>query len=214
MLSRRTIAALTTAGAVAVVTIGGSAIASGGPTDAPVAVASPQAPLAPIGAVEPDQAAAFAVLRRPRVASDAIPADIAAAVASPGKFGRNPELSRAVRTSTGKGWVVPGRGFLCIVAPASADGYGTSCLPTQVAVDEGLTLQLVEPDESSSTSLLPDGARAVVAQEDDTAVALRKDASGVAVTDTTDAERVTVITEEGRTTTPVPEPDGTVTPTG
>lgn len=214
MLTRRTTGLLSVAGAVAALAVGGSAIASSEPDETYAPGPSPRAVPVPIGEIQPDQAAAFRVFRRPQRPSDAIPADVAAAVASPARFGRNPGLARAVQTPTGKGWVVPGRGVVCLVVPGAAEGYVTTCNPTAAAVDDGLNLQLVSPDESTSATLVPDGGRVVVAQDDDTTDTVRPDASGMANADTTDAERVTVITDDGRSTTPVPEPDATVAPAG
>lgn len=215
MLTRRRATHLLAASAaVAALAVGGSAVASNDPVDAPVPGPSPFASPVPIGEIQPDQAAAFAVLRRPQRSTDRMPADVAAGVAGPGRFGRNAALARAITTETGKGWVVPGRGVVCLVLPSGDGGYATTCNPTAAAAREGLSLQLVGPDEASSSTLVPDGGRVVVAQDDATTETVRPDASGVASTDTTDAERVTVITDDGRSTTPVPETDGTVSPTG
>jgi hypothetical protein len=201
-------------GAAAALAVGGSALASDDRTEDQAPALSPTAMVVPIGEIQPDQAAAFRVLRRPQRPSDLMPADVAAGTAGPGRFGRNPGLARAVETLAGKGWVVPGRGVICLVVPDTDQGYGTSCTPTAVAARDGLDLQLVGPEESTSSTLLPDGARVVVAQDDATTDTVRPDASGMATVDTTDTKRVTVITEDGRSTTPVPEPDGTVAPAG
>jgi hypothetical protein len=214
VLSRRLTLLLAAAGAAGTLAAGGSAIASNDPAETPVASPSPVAASPVIGAVQPDQATAFRVLRRAQRPSDAMPAEIAASVAGPGRFGRNASLARAIGTPTGKGWVVPGRGVICLVVPDDAGSYGTTCRPTSAAADEGISLQVVAPDESSSSTLVPDGARVVVSQDDATTDAVQPDTSGVASVDTTDAARVTVITGDGRSTTPVPEPDGTVAPTG
>jgi hypothetical protein len=214
MLSRRVTLALSAAGAVAALAAGGSAVASNEPEESYAPGPSPAATPAPIGAVQVDQAAAFRVFRRPRRASDVIPADVAAAMAGPGRFGRNPGLSRAVQTPSGKGWVVPGRDVVCLIAPSPTEGYITTCNSTTAASDDGLKLQIVTPEESSSSTLLPDGGRVVVAQDDATTETVQPDASGMANADTTDAARVTVITEDGRSSVPVPEADGTVAPAG
>ncbi|WP_022928092.1 hypothetical protein [Patulibacter americanus] len=214
MLTRRVTTLLATTSTAAVLAVGGSAIASNGVDDAPVASPSPLAMTPVIGAIEPAQAAAFQVMRRPQRPSDAMPADIAAAMAGPSRFGRNAGLSRAIRTPTGKGWVVPGRGVICLVVPDAAGVYGTTCQTTAAAAEDGVTLQQVGSDESSSSTLLPDGGTLVVTQDDASTDVVQPDASGVASADTTDAERVTVVSEDGRSTTPVPEPDGTVAPTG
>lgn len=213
-MRRRTTAVLATALAAAGIAAGGSAIAANEPA-APAALPTAPAAAPPaIGAVQPDQAANFRVLRRPRRASDVIPADVVAQVASPGRFGRNPQLARAVETATGKGWVVPGRDTVCLVVPDPVDGYGTSCKSTAEAADEGLGVQLIAPDESTSSTLLPDDGRVVVTQDDATTEVVQPDASGMAASDTTDASQVTVVTNDGRSSEPVPDGDGTVPPVG
>jgi hypothetical protein len=143
-----------------------------------------------------------------------IPADVVAQAAGPGRFGRNPELARAVETATGRGWVVPGRGTICLVVPDPVDGYGVSCKPTAAAAEQGVAVQLVAPEESNTSTLLPDDGRVVITQDDATTDVVQPDASGMATGDTTDAEKVTVVTDDGRSTVPVPDADGTVPPVG
>lgn len=190
---RRGVAAALVAGSLAVA---GQAIA--GEPGAPDTVAAPDvtAQPAPIGAVQPDQAQALTVLRRDVRAGDALPAD-ALAAAGPGRFGRNPDLARAVRTTTGIGWVVPGDGVVCLVVPDPVDGYGTSCAPTAVVVADGLTVGVASDADASATTLVPDGARVVVEDDDGRRTPVAPDASGVTRVDAEQADHLEVRTPSG-----------------
>lgn len=200
---RRGLAVALVAGSLAVA---GQAVA--GDPGAPDTVAAPDAVAqpAPIGVVQPDQAEALSVLRRDRSAADRLPAD-ALPAAGPGRFGRNPGLARAVRTTTGTGWVVPGDGVVCLVVPDLVDGYGTSCAPTGVVAAEGLTVGVASDDGASATTLAPDGATVVV--EDDAGRRTREvpDASGVTRVDAEGADHLEVVTAAGRSETPLLDAD-------
>lgn len=200
---RRGLAVALVAGSLAVA---GQAVADDPPAPDTVSAPDTTAQPAPIGAVQPDQAQALSVLRRDRRAADALPAD-ALSAAGPGRFGRNPGLSRAIRTTTGTGWIVPGDGVVCLVVPDPVDGYGTSCAPTGVVVDDGLTVGVATEDGASATTLVPDGASVVV--EDDTGRRARvaPDASGVTRVDADHADHLEVVTSEGRAETPLLDAD-------
>lgn len=100
-----------------------------------------------------------------------MPAEIAAQIGSPKRFGRNSDLARKIKTVTGDGWVIPGDGWLCLAMPDPVDGYGTSCLPTQIAAKQGLYVGLsggkgIAAGMSAQTALVSDAmARTVSAQE-------------------------------------------------
>jgi hypothetical protein len=194
-------------GAAAVLLAGGLIAGAAGADDAPdpTTVAPLAAQPAAIGAVQPAQASTLRVLRRTRRASDAMPAAVADAVAGPGRFGRNPGLARAIDTPTGRGWIVPGDDTVCIVVPDPVDGYGTSCSPTSVVATDGLTVGVADEDGSTAVTLLPDDARLVLTEDDDSTEAVAPDASGVAAVDATDADHLTVVTDEGRATTDLPD---------
>lgn len=92
-----------------------------------------------------------------------MPPDVALAIASPSRFGRNAELARGVATPNGPGWVIPGDGYICIAVPDPVDGYAESCTATEVAVKQGLWVALEGEGtdaEAIDTILVPDGARA------------------------------------------------------
>lgn len=138
---------------------------------------------APTSAVPDVQAAISAhfALFRDQPATG-MPADAVAQVGSPGRYGRNPDLAREIETPTGPGWVIPGNGYLCIAVPDPVDGYGTTCLPTDVAAQQGLSIRLwgdLPSGKTAETMLVPDGASAVVSEPGAAAVAVPAD-GGVA----------------------------------
>lgn len=90
-----------------------------------------------------------------------MPAGVAEAIASPGKFGRNAGFARSIQTPYGTGWVIPDDGYMCIAIPDPVDGYGESCTSTDVALKQGLWVGLAgdTPSAKSLDSILvPDGA--------------------------------------------------------
>lgn len=194
---RRTAGGTLLAGLVAGGLIVGSA-GSAGAEDAPVPLAvAPDAAPPAIGAVQPDQAQSLKVFRRAHRPSDDMPADVAAAV-GPGRFGRNPALARAIKTPTGTGWVVPGNGTICLVAPDPVEGYGVTCSPTGVVQTDGITLGNATEDRSTAVTLVPDGSEVTVVDDDHTSEAATPDSSGVvAVTDAEKVDRVDVKTDDG-----------------
>lgn len=190
---------------------GTSAIA--GDEAAPVlpAPSSPAATTpAPIGAVQPEQARTLAVLARPQRASDAVPAEVATDAAGPGRFGRNPELSRAITTPAGRGWVVPGDDVICLVLPDPVDGYATTCGPTQTVAAKGLTLALVDEQATTAVTVVPPDAEVVATTPEGDRETLEPNASGVVAVSDASADKVTVVTDEGRSTTNIPTADEVV----
>ncbi|HEU4973802.1 MAG TPA: hypothetical protein VFT50_01835 [Baekduia sp.] len=120
-------------------------------------------PTSAVAAVQSDIVSHFALFR---AAPSPIPWDIAAGIASSSRFGRNAALARAIRTPYGKGWVIPGDGYLCITMPDPVDGYGESCQPTSVVLHRGLWLRLAGDGPNAQAAdvlLIPDGATATKA---------------------------------------------------
>jgi hypothetical protein len=137
----------------------GVALAAEGDGTVPTKASVVAPPTTAVLSVDPGAAAAFKLLRT--TPPSQMPADVAAMVASPDRFGRNAALARAIETPTGTGWVIPGAGFLCIAVPDPVDGWGTSCVPTKVGVRRGLAIGLTAADgRSTETLLVPDGATA------------------------------------------------------
>jgi hypothetical protein len=94
-----------------------------------------------ISAVPEEQAAAFALLRRPQVPTDVLPEDRWERYQTGliGRRGLNPALSRRTETALGNVWVIPGEGWICLSLAASPDassldGGGMVCNSTAHAV--------------------------------------------------------------------------------
>lgn len=90
-----------------------------------------------------------------------MPAEVAAQIGSPKRFGRNPNLARKIKTVTGDGWVIPGNGWVCIAIPDPVDSYGTTCQPISDAVRRGIVIGLsggagIPAGKSAQVALLPD----------------------------------------------------------
>ena len=78
----------------------------------------------------PDQTAELGILRRPRVASDALSqAQVSNYTDSPdAAFGPNPSLSRrAEGFNAGAAWLIPGNGNICFEAHYPVAGGGGTC---------------------------------------------------------------------------------------
>ena len=97
----------------------------------------------PEAAMTADQTADLEILRRPRVASDALPqADISDYTASPtAANGPNVALSRSAQGFSGgdDAWLVPGNGMICFNYDDPGAGGGGSCGP-DAFVNEGRML--------------------------------------------------------------------------
>lgn len=101
----------------------------------------------------------FAIFRNQ--APDAMPPSVQAQVGSPERHGRNASLARSFDTPYGTGWIIPGDGAVCIAVPTTTNGYGTSCIPTELAVERGLWLRVGSASgKNLDTLIVPDGASA------------------------------------------------------
>lgn len=139
----------------------GVALANGdeAPSGAQVLGAQEAPTPSPITAVEPEAKAAFKVLRD--VAPSAMPADVVEQVGSSARYGRNPALARKISTPTGDGWVIPGKGYVCIAVDDTGYGWANSCVPTDVAAQRGLAIGLMDAKgRTKETLLVPDGKTA------------------------------------------------------
>jgi hypothetical protein len=120
--------------------------------------------VAPAQTIAPDQSAGLAILRRPRDASDVMPAAMVAGLTvSPADAnGPNPALSRRAQGLTdGAAWVVPGDGMICLVT----DGGGT-CQPDASVADGKWPVMTggssKAPGMTAVAGLVPDGVDQVV----------------------------------------------------
>jgi len=138
---------------------------------APGGQSEPSAPPARLAAVPAAEAALFAVLRRPRTATDAF-REIHAGL---GPMAANPALARTLREpkgglSVGFVSVVPAHGGVCLRVPFDA-GASWWCQPTANARDGLLRMALREPGRPGAApaatgnqllvGLVPDGVRTV-----------------------------------------------------
>lgn len=150
---------LVVAGVVAVASAGVAVAGQGdGPAAGVPAVVEAPSP-APVAVVEPEARVAFKVLREG--APSVMPAEVVEQVGASARYGRNAALARRIDTPTGDGWVIPGRGYLCIAIEDPGIGWGTSCVPTAVAAQRGLGIGLTDASgRSKETLLVPDGKSA------------------------------------------------------
>jgi hypothetical protein len=201
--------ALTVAAACTVAVAVAAGAPSTGSDSSATDVVSPAMPAAVALAtvVQPDQAAAFTVLNRPRTAGDAMPAEARAQVGNGPQSGRNVDLSRAISTVTGRGWVIPGNGTVCLVVPDPVDGYALACNPTERASSGGVLSMLISsetPDVAHVTLLVPDESSVAVTMADGKRRSLAADADGVVSATLTRAKEIVVSTPAATSTIAMP----------
>jgi hypothetical protein len=177
---------------------GSVALATGVPSD-PVGPFEPdQRPV--VSAVQGDQRGGFAAFARTRTAADQVPTKVREQIGNSTVSGRNLDLSRAVSTTTGKGWAVPGNGTVCLVVPDPPVGYGVTCLDTGVALKQGLVAMLVTPTrpiKAELTMLAPQGSHVRATMNDGSARTLGADNDGVVSATLPGAREVSVETQSG-----------------
>lgn len=156
------------------------------------------------------QRASLAILRRERTASDAMSPEALKQVGDSRASGRNSQLSRAIKTPTGTGWVTPGNDMVCIAVPDPVDGFGSVCDYTDAVTERGLAVLMV-PDRTQALAhlslLLPDGASAEVGFADGRHEAVKSDADGIVSTTLRDGTSLTVFSKAGsKRTVSLPRP--------
>lgn len=122
----------------------------------------------PEAAMTPDQTADLGILRRPRVASDALPSDeIQLFTESPAAAnGPNIALSRSAQGLGGgaSAWLVPGNGMICFAYDNPGAGGGGTCQPDTLVNDGRMLLfggyTSAHPVESVA-GVVPDGVASV-----------------------------------------------------
>jgi hypothetical protein len=147
-----------TASGTAVAVAATTVFSGGGPVSIGQYEAGRRAPLATV--VPPAQAAAFAILRRPAGAADAVPPSLLPAQLV-GVYGADATLARRIGGSSAAlaAWVVPGNGSLCLVADS-----GSVCGPDAALITHGLYMEsggAGTPGTQSVVGLVPDGVDAV-----------------------------------------------------
>lgn len=138
----------------------------------------PSVPDAPrVSAVQETTKEAFRVFRRDVAPEDEMPPAVVDQVAR--SYGNNSKLARAIVTPTGKGWVLPGHGRVCVVAPDPVDGYGVACSTPESAAAFGIGLALSDKQGSSVVVLVPDNGQVAVREGNGPAKNLTPDSSGI-----------------------------------
>ena len=164
--NRATILIVLAAGA----TIAGVAVSSGEET-APTRMAVPMsdAPKDPLARVPAEVAERLSAFKRPRRASDALPAAVRDAIAGQLRFGENAALSRAVVTARGRTqYLVPGDGTIGLYDAAGSGATtsarsavdGTFVMSELCTGAPGLVVTgLLPVDASDAAVVLRDGSR-------------------------------------------------------
>lgn len=148
---------------------GGTSLAQNeeGPVEAP-----PEPQQQAIVALDPDQAASFAVLRRTASASDRLPDQAMEFVRTnvTGDTGAAPDLARrALVTRSGAPvFLIPARGHLCTYIVTAADQGNGGCAPTGVAT-QGQSVNTSSPSAGITRimGVVPDGIRDVTLRAKD-----------------------------------------------
>lgn len=132
-------------------------------------------PLPKITDISADQARSFAILRRPQVEGDCLPASQWPTFdqGGLGRRGLNPALARRATTALGDLWIVPGNGHIALY-----DGSAT-CNSTELAASRGMVMWGSGRSHGHSVvqGLVPDGVSRV------TLITANRAASSVPVND-------------------------------
>lgn len=112
-----------------------------------------------VAVVSVEQAESFAILRRPRIESDRLPAGHGETFEGGliGRCGLNPDLARRAVTQLGEVWVVPGSGYIALVVG------GIVCDRTPVAARQGMVTWTSDSGALQDLvhGLVPDGVSEV-----------------------------------------------------
>jgi hypothetical protein len=121
----------------------------------------------PEATIAPDQLSQLGILRRPRVASDVLPAAAAQGLTdSPtAASGANAELSRSAQgLTTGSAWLIPGNGMICFEYEDPPIGGGGTCQADAV-VTSGQLVDIAGgatvPGTTLVAGVVPDGVTQV-----------------------------------------------------
>ena len=136
----------------------------------------------PLGqAFSPAAKAAFGILRRDRVAFDAVPPMTGRLVLKSTFgvkiWGLNPDLARRAKTQVGAAWIAPGNGLTCFVIDpygipdGAASAASSSCGPDDILTSGKMVMSYhylaKKPAHEFIAGLVPDGVEAVTAQLSD-----------------------------------------------
>ena len=190
------------------VVIAGAVAIAGANDQAPVPQAHWIDRTGPIAqAIEVEQSSMLSILRRPIAVRDTMPVDAQQEIGNSEVSGRNVALARAIDTSTGRGWVLPGRGVICLAVPDPAGGFGLTCAETASVRTRGLALFMVaatDPDHADVTLLLPDRSSTDVTAANGGQQPLSPDADGVVAARLESGSQITVRSGAGVSQIAVP----------
>lgn len=116
--------------------------------------------------IEQEAEAAMAVLRRPRVATDSLPADVAERLDAHADYGMNPELSRRSITGVSNSlFVVPGTGYVCVALTVGEGANGTCAQTSDLVAGQTAAVTVTLPGGPVGIyGLVPDGVDSVVVE--------------------------------------------------
>ena len=116
----------------------------------------------------PDQTADLEILRRPRVASDELPASLVPSFTDNPQAGSgaNPSLSRRAQGfDNGSAWVIPGDGMICFAARTSVTALGGEGCGSDASVNAGRMMVVganaASPGLFGVAGIVPDGVNTV-----------------------------------------------------
>jgi hypothetical protein len=147
---------LATAAAVAAIAVVALADQEGGATP-------PGDGVTQVTSVQPDAAAAMAVLNEPRAVGDQLGEAIAGRIDAHPLFGINPDLSRrAIGSVSNSLYVVPGDQYVCAVLTVG-EGANFNCPPTSTIGDgrSGPATVVLETGDIGVYGIVPDGVGSV-----------------------------------------------------
>lgn len=165
---------------VAAVSVAVGAGTSSSPAPSPGMDVAQQTPMAT--SISTQQRAAFAVLRRDSVGTDALPASTAEQVSnslSVKRGGMNTGLARRAAADAGTVWVVPGQGYTCLLIadvtaqPGATDvpAGSTGCMKDDDATAGKMVMSeqynATHPRHEFVVGLVPDGVEQATAQLSD-----------------------------------------------
>lgn len=156
----------------------------------------------------PTPAQALHALARPATAADTPPSAVAKMIASGADIDQTG--IRSFESTTGAGWLIPRKDSVCIAIPDPVDGFGVSCAPTSVAVEQGVYVLMIGPEADSpdvafapakgtTVDVIDAAGRSTPLTADENGVIARRLPSG--------SKNLRITTADGTaTTTPLPGP--------
>lgn len=135
---------------------GGSARSEDGPpfTSASPVAASPDTALPPVVRQVPKRLRAkFALFRSP---PEGLPIGVTLALSGISTFGANWRLAQALPGTPWPAWLIPGRGYVCLMQQETPrGGIGQTCALTRDVLEHGMSITTMSADPSSQAKVSP-----------------------------------------------------------